>query len=196
MNDFHSTWDGRDQIASASFGDVELLTLDGRANRAAFQRVIDLIDRAEESIFVESPYITFPFYERLREASRRGVDVKIVTPEANNWSYFSNYARLEAARSNIDLRLYQRGMTHLKAMLIDDQYLVAGSSNFDYLSYRLYQEVVAIITDPTVIADFRERVLLPDLANSLAVDCHASALSKRWLGLQTKVFDAALSILT
>src|SRR5256714_4641829 len=195
-NDFRSTWDGGDQMASGSSEGVELLTLDGRANRTAFQRVIDLIDRAEESIFVESPYITFPFYERLREASRRGVDVKVVTPEANNWSYFSKYARLESARSNIDLRLYQRGMTHLKAMLIDDQYLVAGSSNFDYLSYRLYQEIVAIITDAETIADFRERVMLPDLANSLAVDCQASEFSKRWLGLQTKVFDAALTILT
>lgn len=195
-NDFRSTWEGGDQMASGSFAGVELLTLDGRANRAAFQRVIDLIDGAERSIFVESPYITFPFYERLREAARRDVDVKIVTPEANNWSYFSNYARLESARSNIDLRLYQRGMTHLKGMLIDDQYLIAGSSNFDYLSYRLYQEIVAIITDKSVIADFRARVMLPDLANSLAVDCQASALSKRWLGLQTKVFDAALTILT
>lgn len=195
-NDFGSTWNGGNRLASRSFTGVELLTLDGRGNRAAFQRVIDLIDRAERSIFVESPYITFPFYERLREASRRGVDVKVVTPEANNWSYFSNYARLESARSNIDLRLYQRGMTHLKAMLIDDQYLIAGSSNFDYLSYRLYQEIVAIITDPKVIADFRERVMLPDLADSLAVDCHASEFSKRWLGLQTKVFDAALTILT
>ena len=195
-NDFRSTWSGGDQMASRSFAGVELLTLDGRNNRTAFQRVIDLIDRAEQSIFVESPYITFPFYERLREASRRGVDTKVVTPETNNWSYFSNYARLESARSNIDLRLYQRGMTHLKGMLVDDQYLVAGSSNFDYLSYRLYQEIVAVITDAKVIADFRERVMLPDLANSLAVDCHASAFRQRWLGLQTKVFDAALTILT
>src|SRR5438067_11788512 len=141
-NDFRSTWDGGDQMASGSFDGVDLLTLDGRGNRAAFQRVIDLIDRAKESIFVESPYITFPFYERLREASRRDVDCKVITPAANNWSYFSNYARLESARSKIDLRLYQRGMTHLKGMLVDDQYLVAGSSNFDYLSYRLYQEIV------------------------------------------------------
>ena len=126
-NDFRSTWNGGDQMASGSFDGVELLTLDGRANRAAFQRVIDLIDCAERSIFVESPYITFPFYERLREASRRGVDVKVVTPEANNWSYFSKYARLESARSNIDLRLYQRGMTHLKAMLIDDQFFVIAT---------------------------------------------------------------------
>jgi cardiolipin synthase len=173
-----------------------LMTLDGRSNRPAFQHVIDLIDRAQRSIFVESPYITFPFYERLREASRRRVDVKIVTPEANNWSYFANYARLESARSGIDLRLYQSGMTHLKAMLIDDQYLVAGSSNFDYLSYRLYQEIVAIITDTQMIADFRERVMLPDLAHSVAVDCRASALSKQWLGVQMRMLDAALTILT
>src|SRR5207248_9706123 len=135
------TWNGGDQTVRDSFESFDRLTIAGRAIRTAFQRIIVLIVRADESIFVESPYIAFPFYERLREASRRGVDVKVVTPEANNWSYFSNYARLESARSNIDLRLYQPGMTHLKAMLIDDQYLIAGSSNFDYLSYRLYQEV-------------------------------------------------------
>src|SRR6266480_1786774 len=105
--DFLSTWTGRDQVARGEFDGLELLTMDGRHNRAAFQRVLDLIDAARQTIFVESPYITFPFYERLREAARRGVDVKIVTPEQNNWSYFAKYARVESARSQIDLRLYQ-----------------------------------------------------------------------------------------
>ena len=194
--DFRATWRGCDRVSANSFAEMDLLTLDGRANRTAFQRVIDLIDQAEQSIFVESPYITFPFYERLREAAWRGVDVKIVTPQANNWSCFSDYARRESARSEIDLRLYQGGMTHLKAMLIDDQYLVAGSSNFDYLSYRLYQEIIAIVTDAKLIADFRARVLLPDLANSLAVDCRASLVGKQWLSLQTRLLDAALTIFT
>jgi len=193
--DFYATWSGSDRLASKSFANVELATLDGRGNRVAFARIIDLIDRAEESIFVESPYITFPFYERLREASQLGIDVKIVTPQTNNWSYFANYARLESAASKINLRFYQ-GMTHLKAMLIDNKYLVAGSSNFDYLSYRLYQEIVAVITDANLIEDFRARVLLPDLTNSLAVDCQASAFSQRWVDLPAKVFDAALTILT
>jgi len=87
-------------------------------------------------------------------------------------------------------------MTHLKGMLIDNQYLVAGSSNFDYLSYRLYQELVAIITDAEVLADFRERVMLVDLANSLAVDCDASTMGRQWLNLQTRLVEAALTILT
>ena len=87
-------------------------------------------------------------------------------------------------------------MTHLKAMLIDDRYLIAGSANFDYLSYRLYQEIIAIISDPLLIADFRARVMLPDLANSLAVDCQASIVGRQWLSLQTRLLDAALTIFT
>src|SRR5712692_6541957 len=73
--DFLSTWTGRDQIGRKQIDGIELFTLDGRANRAEFQRVLDLIDAARQTIFVESPYITFPFYEPLREAARRGVDV-------------------------------------------------------------------------------------------------------------------------
>ena len=194
--DFLSTWKGRDQVADLELNGVEVFTLDGRTNRGTFQRVLDLIDAAQDSIFVESPYITFPFYERLREAARRGADVKIVTPEQNNWSCFANYARRESARSQIDLRLYQGRMSHLKAMLIDDRYLIAGSSNFDYLSYRLYQEIIGIFTDAQVIKEFRERVMLPDLANSIAVDCNASPVGKHWLRFQIKVLDAALTILT
>lgn len=194
--DFVSSWEGRDRFAQSSSQDFELLTLDGRDNRRAFQRVLELIDGARHTIFVESPYITFPFYERLRAAALRGVDVKIVTPEQNNWRLFRNYARLEAARSGIDLRLYRGGMSHLKAMLIDDDYLVAGSSNFDYLSYRLYQEIITIFTDRDLIKDFRERVMLPDLAAAKIVECHASEIGKRWLDWQTKLIDVAVSTLT
>jgi len=194
--DFHSTWAGRDQVTHRECEAVELITLDGRSNRRGFARLLDLIDGARARIFVESPYITFPFYERLREATRRGVNVQIVTPERNNWSYFANYARLESARSGIDLRLYQGGMSHLKAMLIDEEYLIAGSSNFDYLSYRIHQELIGVFTAPELIADFQRRVMLPDLANSVEARCDRSALGLQWLGLQRKFVDAAVNILT
>lgn len=194
--DFLSTWSGGDRFAHGEFPGLELFTLDGRDNRRAFQRVLNLIDGARGSVFVESPYITFPFYERLRVAADRGVNVKVVTPGQNNWSYFANYARRESARSEIDLRLYQRGMSHLKAMLIDDEVLIAGSSNFDYLSYRLYQEILGVFTDPVLISDFRQRVMLPDVANSVAVDCHASAFDLRWLNWQNRLIDFAVTTLT
>lgn len=194
--DFLSTWTGSDRMAHCELDNIELQTLDGRDNRRAFQRLLNLIDGARSAIFVESPYITFPFYERLRAAADRGVQVRIVTPGKNNWSCFANYARLESARSKIDLRLFQGGMSHLKAMLIDDEYLIAGSSNFDYLSYRLYQEIVGIFTNKDLIADFRARVMLPDIANSIAVDCQASAFDLRCLNWQTKLIDFAVTTLT
>lgn len=194
--DFVSTWNGSERPAHRAWEDVELLTLDGRDNRTGFQRVLELIDGARRKIFVESPYITFPFYERLRAAAFRGLEVKIVTPEQNNWRLFRNYARLESARSAIDLRLYRRGMSHLKVMLIDDDYLIAGSSNFDYLSYRLYQEIIGIFRNRRLIDDFRARVMLPDLAYATTVACHASEIRKRWLDWQTKLIDAAVSTLT
>ena len=195
-DDFLTTWDGRDRVAHERFDGIEFFTADGRTNRAAFQHVMDLIDEARKSIFVESPYITFPFYERLRAATRRGVTVKIVTPEQNNWGFFANYARLESARSEIDLRFFQGGMSHLKAMLIDDEKLIAGSSNFDYLSYRIHQELLAVITNPAIVADFTQRVMIPDLANARSVECSASTLSKQWLSWKMKLLDAAMEVLT
>src|SRR5258706_14470852 len=194
--DFLATWDGRDRVAKGQFADLDLFTVDGRTNRAAFQRVLDLIDGAQHSIFVESPYITFPFYERLRAATRRGVTVKMVTPEQNNWRFFANYARLESARSAIDLRLFQGGMSHLEAMLIDSEYLIAGSSNFDYLSYRIHQELLAVVTNPKIVADFSQRVMTPDLANARSVECTASTLSKQWLSWKMRLLDAAMEVLT
>lgn len=194
--DFLSTWDGRDRVAGRPFDGIALFTADGRSNRAAFQRVLDLIDGAQQSIFVESPYITFPFYERLRAATRRGVAVKIVTPGQNNWRFFRNYARLESARSEIDLRLFQGGMSHLKAMLIDGETLIAGSSNFDYLSYRIHQELLAVITNPSVVADFSQRVMSPDLANARSVECSATTISLQWLSLKMRLLDAAMEVLT
>jgi cardiolipin synthase len=194
-HDFLETWKGKDPNSHGKFDGLEVLSADGRNNRASFERVIGLIDGAGRSIFVQSPYITFPFYERLRAATRRGVVVTIITPAENNWRLFANYARLESARSEIDLRLF-KGMSHLKAMLIDDEYLVAGSSNFDYLSYRIHQELIAVITAPGTIADFRERVLIPDQANSKPVQCHASTISKHWLSWKMKLLDFAMEVLT
>ncbi len=194
--DFLATWVGRDQVRHGQFDGSELFTLDGRANPAAFQRVLDLIDSSRQSIFVESPYITFPFYERLRMAARRGVAVTIVTPDQNNWSFFRNYARLESARSKIDLQLYQGGMSHLKAMLVDDVFLIAGSSNFDYFSYRIHQEILAVFTDPQLISEFRERIMIPDLANAGSVECKASIAGKQLLNWKMKLLDAAMEVLT
>ncbi len=63
----------------------------------------------------------------------------------------------------IELREYSAGMTHLKAMLIDDAKLVLGSSNFDFLSFRVQKELIAIIKDPPTISAFKRLVMKKDI---------------------------------
>lgn len=178
-DDFLATWGGRrDGSRSETFPGIELHTCDGRSNARVFARLFERIDAARERIFVASPYITFPFFEPLERAVRRGVDVVLVSPQENNYTAIKHYITWECARRDIRLRLWSPGMSHLKAMLIDRDALVLGSSNFDALSYELHGEIVGVVTDTNVIRDFEERVMRPDLARSR----DATAAASRWLG--------------
>jgi cardiolipin synthase len=51
-----------------------------------------------------------------------------------------------------------------------------GSSNFDYLSYRLYQEIMGIITSAEVISRFKKKVIRIDLNNSTRFEGHVGTL--------------------
>lgn len=162
-NDFLSTWVGRNQNAVASFKDIDIHPVDGRTNAQSFAPILDLIGAARDSVFVESPYISYPFFEPLRQAQKNGAQITVVLPEVSNRPAHRRYALWECRRSGFDVRMYPGRLNHLKAMLIDDQSLIAGSSNFDFLSYQFLQEIVAVIRDPAVISEFRDNVLEPDL---------------------------------
>jgi phosphatidylserine/phosphatidylglycerophosphate/cardiolipin synthase-like enzyme len=99
------------------------------------------------------------------------------------------FVRREAERWGHDLRIYPDRMIHMKALLIDDEALVAGSSNFDLLSYYgLLNEVMAVSRDPALIAQFRERVLLPGLARA---ERHSTAVEAPVLDLSEGAVRAA-----
>jgi len=168
--DFDNTWEGRDIYSRGAFDGIVIRLIDGNTNEQTFSEVFDLIDSANESIFIESPYLSWPFWDYLRSAVERGVDVTILMPADNNRSWVQRYTTWEAARSGINLRSYMPKMTHLKSMLIDERLLIVGSSNFDYYSYRTQQEVVAAVTDSELVSEFIERVRDVDLAQSRAVD--------------------------
>jgi len=164
--DYLATWEGRDQSLSGSFPGIEIHLLDGRSNARSFEPVFDLLRGARESIFIESTYFALPFFDRLRDIGPGRPPTVLITSAANNWPQMRDYVPWEARRSGIDLRLYPDRLTHLKAILVDGRDLVMGSANFDFFSYSIYQEIVAVVRDPGVIAAFKERVVLPDLVKS------------------------------
>lgn len=167
--DFAATWEGRNLARVGRFGDLEVHALDGRTNEEAFEPVLGLLARARKTIFVESPYVMKPFHQALSEAARRGVQVDFVTPAQNNWALLGRALTWRARGDAVRVRRYTPGMTHLKAILVDDEALVLGSANFDFLSYCFQQEYFAVFKEPGLLADFRRRVVEPDLARTVRV---------------------------
>lgn len=191
-DDFLSTWDGHHVNSSGKFHDVEIYTFDGRANETSFEPILQLIGSARRSIYVESPYVTLPFHEKLRQARRNGATVTVITPGENNWKFMKEYVLWESARAGIDVRLFRDRMTHLKGMLIDDEYLIVGSSNFDLLSYRFMQEIVAVITDQEAISQFKEEVIMKDVMRSMPSNVTANEPRGRYHHIGLKALDMLL----
>ncbi len=185
--DFLLTWEGQNQGISKVFKNIEFYIFDGHSNETLFDPILKLIGNAKKSVYVISPYLTFPFCNRLKEINQKGVDVTIITPDLNNKQFMKKYLLWEMAESSIELRLYQGKMMHLKALLIDNDFLIVGSSNFDLLSYRSHQEIAAVITDPEIISDFKERILSVDLKNSIKVEESVSRIKGYlyYLGLKS-----------
>lgn len=164
-HDFDATFEGRPVCADAELEDVAIYSLDGRHNARGFAPILAKIERAEHSIQVVSPYLTFPFTGALAKARERGVAIDILTPRDNNKPTIMRSLLRDAARYGFSVHLVP-GMQHMKAMLIDGRDLVAGSSNFDFISYCSQEEIVVTIRRPDVARDFRERIIEPALATA------------------------------
>ena len=194
-DDFLASWEGRNQSHSRQVGEYSFHLCDGRQNERSFAPVVAAIDRARRSIFVESTYLTFPLFGRLRAAVSRGVRVRLVTSEINNFREMQHYVPWEAARSGVELRLYSGRLTHLKAILVDDELLIAGTCNFEFLSHLLYQEIFFLSSDRRLVAEFNERVAGPDWQHALPFDGGASPWKGRLSHLQLALASGVVRLL-
>jgi cardiolipin synthase A/B len=193
--EFERDWTGEVGSSGATVSGIELLSLDGRANEAGFEPLLQLIAGAQASIEVVSAYPTFPFVDALAEAAGRGLPVRIYTPRPNNKPVIRDYLLGVAAKSRLDVRLTPM-MTHAKALLVDGTALVVGSSNFDFVSHRANAEYLATIRDPALIADFTTRVLEPLRHGAGAPEPQEHSPWRAWkarAGL--RIADAVVSLL-
>lgn len=166
QQDFEASWQNINRNDRVEFPGIQFHLLDGRNNAKSFEAVFDLLDSATAHILIETPYLSFPFFEPLKRARDRGVKVDLITPQSNNKKFMDHYIRWEAERNDIYLWHLRDRMSHIKAMLIDNKILILGSSNYDYISYKTQQELFAVITDEETVARFRKKVLDPDYHGS------------------------------
>lgn len=122
-----------------------------------------LLAGARETLDINSPYF-LPDSSARRELIRaiaRGVRVRIIVPGPfNNHPIARRASRRrygELLEAGVEIYEYAPGMIHAKIMIVDGEWCVAGSTNFDSRSFDLNDEVNMVVANQ-------------DLAARLAVD--------------------------
>ena len=119
------------------------------------------ISSARKSIYIQTPYFlpTDALLHALEAAALSKVDVRIMLPRHSDSAMlrFASFSYItQCLRSNIKVYLYEPGMLHAKTMIIDEDFVTAGSTNFDFRSFENNFECNLLIYDREVNAAMRD----------------------------------------
>jgi cardiolipin synthase A/B len=130
------------------------------ADRATASRVLfqTLVETATRRVLISTPYFLpdRAFRDAIRRTAARGIEVIAIVPGART---DQRWVRLASRRmygqlleSGVRILEYGPGMTHVKALLVDDLWAVIGTTNVDNRSFEHNDEVNVAIRDPHVTA--------------------------------------------
>lgn len=128
------------------------------------------IANARRRVFIETPYFlpTEALLTALQSAALAHVDVRIIIPkrsDSRTLTHASASYISECLKSGIKIYQYTAGMLHSKMILVDDEYVSIGSTNFDFRSFEFNFEANMSIFS----REFNEKVseiFKADFANS------------------------------
>jgi cardiolipin synthase len=130
------------------------------SDRATSSRVLVqmLVESSRTRVLISTPYFLpdKAFRKAFRRTAARGVEVVVIVPGHNT---DQKWVRLASRRMYGDLlkagvRIfeYEPGMTHTKAVLVDDLWSVVGTANIDNRSFEHNDEVNLAIRNKDVTA--------------------------------------------
>jgi len=130
---------------------------------------LNLIWNAKEYIYITSPYLVLDseMINALSLASKRGVDVRIITPKIGDKWYVhamsrANYRYL--IEDEVKLYEYTPGFIHSKMFVVDDQYGIVGTINLDYRSLYLHYECATWMYETLAVMEIKA-----DIEKSMAI---------------------------
>ncbi len=130
----------------------------------------DMMANARRRLWLTSPYFVpdHGMQQRLAGAARAGLDVRVLVPAKSDvplarWASNAAYATLLAA--GVQVHEYLPRMLHAKTLVVDRDWSMVGTSNFDYRSFRHNYELNLLSADPALCDQLEEHFLM-DLACS------------------------------
>ncbi len=134
---------------------------------------IMLVKKAEKEILIESAYFLpdHDIRKTLRDAARRGVEVKIIIPRNTDIKtvYYARRAMYtKFLKAGVKIYEYTPHVLHTKLAVIDRSTVIIGSANFDYRSF-IHNIEGNIIVEGGEIGRDAYTIFQKDLENSQEV---------------------------
>ena len=181
-HDFRSTWDGQTAPLATPCPGEDFVLNQCPGRYSIYEEILRMIDRAQRTIVIESPYLLGDRIERaLRAAAERGVRVSLILPARSNKLLYRRWVRVLLRRlDHPNITVYGftgcGGMTHAKLVLVDDQWASFGSLNMIELEGLTQKELNVFSSNPDLIAQL-QTLIARDIAQSdpVPVPPHAAA---------------------
>lgn len=160
-----------------------------------------LINEAESSIFLcpYLPTVDDRMAESLFRAKERGVDVEIwcsqdsrgYAKSGSSWAVAELIKDTEATFYEVtyDEEGNLLPMYHMKMMVVDDRYIVIGSSNFNYRSMTLSHEIALVVDSPSFAQKAKEAAMLSAGKGVILTEEEAEMAKKEYGNLFAYLFS-------
>ena len=136
--------------------------------------IVFMLNTARRRVWLTAGYFApkEPLLTALQLAAGRGVDVRLLISEKTDHPMLVNVGRSyyeELLRFGVQIYEYETGINHSKVALVDDDWLMVGSANFDVRSMRLNFELNALVRDRVRALEL-DCVLTKDFARSSRIE--------------------------
>ncbi len=128
---------------------------------ALYDAILTSFFNAQKRIWIVTPYFVpdEPLLKAIQLAVRKGLDVRVIVPQKSNHPMTDVVRRVylrDIQQVGAKVFFYQKRMIHAKAILIDDDIMMAGSANADSRSLFLNYEVMLVAYRGRVIGKMQQ----------------------------------------
>lgn len=153
---FHTDKVKREQYSTYKIGDSEIQVYFSPQDNAITDKVLDYVNHAKKYIYMPVFVITHkPLEAALLKAKARGVDVKLIVDATNVYAAKSSVKTLRSNGIPVKVENYA-GKLHSKSIIIDDEYILAGSMNFSRSGESRNDENILIIKNPRLAVFYKD----------------------------------------
>ncbi len=165
---FHTDKTKRAQYSNYKLGDTDLQVYFSPQDNIITDKVLGYVNNAKKYIYMPVFVITHkPLEAALLAAKERGVDVRLIVDATNVGAKKSSVRHLRELGIPVKVENYA-GKLHSKSIIIDDEYILAGSMNFSRSGESRNDENMLIIKNSRLAVFYKDFFLylwgkIPDI---------------------------------